>query len=121
MVQRGWLWAGSIGGGLAGAAALLSYFGMTLISSLLREGFSGTNIGGIVLAALLPTFLGGVIGGCGGLVITIFTGPFVRKFVSAQPAEPIISPADGDIWQAAGEYVLIAVLAGLAFFAILYI
>ncbi len=122
LVQRGWLWAGGLGGLAAGATALLAYFGAITVASIVGDGLGGPDYGGILRSAILPIGLGGIIGGCGGLVCTIFSGSFIRSFVVAHQNEPPFTDQPTlSLWQVLTECLLIAALAGLLFFAVLYL
>lgn len=122
LVQRGWLWAGGSGGLVAGSTALLAYFAAITVSSVLRDGLGGTNYSSILRSATLPIVLGGIIGGCGGLVCTIFSGAFVRSFVTAHQHElPTSDQPTSNLGHLLTECLLIAALIGLLFFAVLYL
>jgi transglutaminase-like putative cysteine protease len=119
VIQRGWYWAGSLGGLVAGVLALLTFTSLFTISELAYSGFHLSTLVYIMKKITIPIGLGAIIGAGGGLVLTLFSGPLVHRFVSNHQDEPIRTPAL-KLRQTILQIFLISVLAGLALFAILY-
>lgn len=113
LIYRGWLWSGGLGGLLAGG------FGLVAFCVLVIGGNGGNYFsGGSIKFTLTYTIVGAIIGGGGGLIVTIFSGLNVQKFVKKHQGERESGPT---MSQALTEDILIAFLIGLIFFAVLYI